>query len=186
MGGTIDRGTLDRLIALGRERGELTAEALQAALPVDTMDVDALDLVMLELEAAGISVEPDVLGPRADRPLPAAPELPPVDGGVSPPIVRAASERGATRMPRRRSQLRHNRFGTIDDPLGVTSLSDHRHLIQVGAVVGGAAGATPAAAEEAAAEAEEAANSTAAVVVEDRAVAEGAARASPSWWQAPQ
>lgn len=90
MWGTIDRGTLDRLIALGRERGELPAEALQAALPVDTMDVDALVLVMLELEAAGISVEPDVLGPRADRPLPAAPELPPVDGGVSPPIVRAA------------------------------------------------------------------------------------------------
>ncbi|MEE7482660.1 hypothetical protein MPAR168_18035 [Methylorubrum populi] len=71
MGGTIDRGTLDRLIALGRERGELTAEALQAALPVDSMDVDTLVLVMLELEAAGISVEPDVLGPRADRALPA-------------------------------------------------------------------------------------------------------------------
>jgi hypothetical protein len=64
-----------------------------------------------------------------------------------------------------------------------------RHLIQVaavvGAVVGEAAGATPAAEEEAAAEAEEAAKPTAAVVVVDRAVAEGAARASPCWWQAP-
>jgi len=42
MAGTIDRATLDRLIALGRERGELTASELQAALPVEALDVDAL------------------------------------------------------------------------------------------------------------------------------------------------
>jgi hypothetical protein len=66
MAGTIDRATLDRLIALGRVRGELTASEFQAALPVDTLDVDALVLVMLELEAAGISVEPDALGPRPE------------------------------------------------------------------------------------------------------------------------
>ncbi len=66
MAGTIDRATLDRLIALGRGRGELTASELQAALPVDTLDVDALVLVMLELEAAGVSVEPDAFGPRAE------------------------------------------------------------------------------------------------------------------------
>lgn len=89
MAGTIDRATLDRLITLGRERGELTAEEFQAALPVDSMDVDALVLVMLELEAAGVSVEPDVLDPRADRPLPAAPELPPVAGDVSLSAVKA-------------------------------------------------------------------------------------------------
>jgi hypothetical protein len=39
--GTIDRGTLDRLIALGRSRGELTAEELRAVLPVDTMPKSA-------------------------------------------------------------------------------------------------------------------------------------------------
>ncbi len=53
MAAPIDRATLDRLIALGRQRGELTASELQAALPVEALDVDALVLVMLELEAAG-------------------------------------------------------------------------------------------------------------------------------------
>lgn len=73
---SIDRATLDRLIALGRERGELTADDLQRALPIDTMDVDALVLVMLELDAAGVSVEPDAFGPRAERPALAVPDLP--------------------------------------------------------------------------------------------------------------
>ncbi|WP_342167163.1 RNA polymerase sigma factor region1.1 domain-containing protein [Methylobacterium sp. SD21] len=66
MAAPIDRATLDRLIALGRQRGELTASELQAALPVEALDVDALVLVMLELEAAGVSVEPDALGPRGE------------------------------------------------------------------------------------------------------------------------
>lgn len=69
MAGTIDRATLDRLIALGRERGGLTAAEFQAALPVDAMDVDALVLVMLELEEAGVSVEPDAFGPRSETGL---------------------------------------------------------------------------------------------------------------------
>ncbi len=90
MASTIDRGTLDRLIALGRERGELTAKELQAALPIGSMDVDSLVLVMLELEAAGINVEPDVFGPRADRPLPLAPKLPSASANVSPSFARAA------------------------------------------------------------------------------------------------
>ena len=73
MAALIDRATLDRLIALGRERGEITAGELQAALPVDALDVDALVLVMLELEAAGVTVEPDAVGPRAETDL--APRL---------------------------------------------------------------------------------------------------------------
>ncbi len=72
----IDRATLDRLIAIGRERGELTADDLQRVLPIDTMDVDALVLVMLELDAAGVSVEPDAFGPRGERPVTAVPDLP--------------------------------------------------------------------------------------------------------------
>lgn len=84
MMGAIDRGTLDRLIALGRSRGELTAEELRAVLPVDSMDVDALVLVMLELEEAGVSVEPEAFGPRADRPVPLAPDLPSSAGGARP------------------------------------------------------------------------------------------------------
>lgn len=70
MAGAIDRATLDRLIALGRERGELTASELQAALPVEALDVDALVLLMLELEDAGVSVEPDAFGPRTDAVVP--------------------------------------------------------------------------------------------------------------------
>ncbi|WP_419828368.1 RNA polymerase sigma factor region1.1 domain-containing protein [Methylobacterium sp.] len=86
---TIDRGTLDRLIALGRARGALTAIDLQAALPVDRMDVDALVLVMLELDAAGVSVEPEALGPPLDRAIPGSVILPEQQPGTPPPVLPA-------------------------------------------------------------------------------------------------
>ncbi|SDN70423.1 Sigma-70 factor, region 1.1 [Methylobacterium phyllostachyos] len=86
MSQTIDRGTLDRLIARGRDRGELSAEELRAALPVERMEVDDLVLVMLELEEAGISVEPEAFGPPADKPLTTGLTLPPRDPGPVPPI----------------------------------------------------------------------------------------------------
>ncbi|MHB2207945.1 RNA polymerase sigma factor region1.1 domain-containing protein [Methylobacterium sp. CM6257] len=89
MSQTIDRGTLDRLIALGRSRGELTVDDLRAALPVERMDVDALVLVMLELEAAGVSVEPEAFGPPTDRSVPSPAILPARDPGSVPPIRRA-------------------------------------------------------------------------------------------------
>ncbi|MBE7249590.1 MAG: RNA polymerase sigma factor region1.1 domain-containing protein [Actinomycetospora chiangmaiensis] len=98
MSQTIDRGTLDRLIARGRARGELSAEDLRAALPVEQMDVDALVLVMLELEAAGVSVEPDAFGPPAERPLPGSPVLPARDPGPVPP-ARHADSAGAAATP---------------------------------------------------------------------------------------
>lgn len=84
----LDRGTLDRLVALGRDRGLLTADDLRAALPVERMDVDALVLVMLELEAAGVSVEPEAFGHPTDRPVPASVTLPAPGSGTPP--VRAA------------------------------------------------------------------------------------------------
>ena len=87
----IDRGTLDRLIALGRARGELTAADLRAALPVDRMEVDALVLVMLELEAAGVSVEPDAYGPPTDRPAPGPARLPEGNPGMPQPVRPAAA-----------------------------------------------------------------------------------------------
>ncbi|SFM23827.1 RNA polymerase sigma factor region1.1 domain-containing protein [Methylobacterium pseudosasicola] len=89
MAQTIDRGTLDRLIALGRARGELTAQDLQAALPVDRMDVDALVLVMLELDAAGVSVEPEAFGPPVDRPVPGSVTLPEHRSETPPPVLPA-------------------------------------------------------------------------------------------------
>lgn len=88
MSETIDRGTLDRLIALGRNRGELSADELRAALPVERMEVDDLVLVMLELEAAGISVEPEAFGPPADRPVSTALTLPARDPGAPSPVRR--------------------------------------------------------------------------------------------------
>ncbi|MDH3032396.1 RNA polymerase sigma factor region1.1 domain-containing protein [Methylobacterium fujisawaense] len=80
----LDRGTLDRLIALGRSRGAITADDLHTALPVERMDVDALVLVMLELEAAGVSVEPEAVGPPANRPVSTAVELPAPKPGTPP------------------------------------------------------------------------------------------------------
>lgn len=86
MASTIDRATLDRLIALGRQRGELTAGELQAALPVEALDVDALVLVMLELEEAGVSVEPDAFGPRGETVAAPRFTLPAPAPGVPPAL----------------------------------------------------------------------------------------------------
>lgn len=86
MAATIDRATLDRLIALGRERGELTASELQAALPVEALDVEALVLVMLELEAAGVSVEPDAFGPRGETVAAPRFTLPAPEAGIPPAL----------------------------------------------------------------------------------------------------
>ena len=94
MTGTLDRATLDRLIALGRQRGELTASELQAALPVEALDVDALVLVMLELEEAGVSVEPDAFGPRAEAVAPPAFTLSTPEPGLPPALDRAARGEG--------------------------------------------------------------------------------------------
>lgn len=91
----IDRATLDRLIAMGRERGELTADDLQRVLPIDAMDVDALVLVMLELDAAGVSVEPDAFGPRGERLVTAVPDLPAPERGAAVTPVPVGTPDGA-------------------------------------------------------------------------------------------
>ncbi|MCJ2101284.1 RNA polymerase sigma factor region1.1 domain-containing protein [Methylobacterium sp. E-046] len=98
MSQTIDRGTLDRLIALGRARGGLSADDLRAALPVEQMDVDALVLVMLELETAGVSVEPDAFGPPVERPVAPSLVLPAPESEPAPP-VRPADGGGAVTAP---------------------------------------------------------------------------------------
>ena len=98
MSQTIDRGTLDRLIALGHAQGELSVDDLRAALPVEHMDVDALVLVMLELEAAGVSVEPDAFGPPVERPVTVPPALPAREAGAAHP-ARHADSAGAAARP---------------------------------------------------------------------------------------
>ena len=99
MSQTIDRGTLDRLIALGRAWGELSADDLRAALPVAHMDVDALVLVMLELEEAGVSVEPDAFGPPMERPVSMSPALPVREAGPAHPVRHANSVGAAIGPP---------------------------------------------------------------------------------------
>ncbi|RUP11555.1 MAG: hypothetical protein EKK43_25835 [Methylobacterium sp.] len=95
----LDRGTLDRLIALGRSRGAITADDLRTALPVERMGVDALVLVMLELEAAGVSVEPEAVGPPANRPVSTAVELPAPKPGTPPDRATEAGYAAAFAAP---------------------------------------------------------------------------------------
>ncbi len=119
MQAAFDRTTLDRLIALGRSRGGLTPDDLRQALPVDRMSAEDIALVLIELEEAGIPVDPDeillrgggtplpagaVRLPEPPAPGPAAPvpEPPPAadrgrDGGRPGPSVGAARPGGAHR-----------------------------------------------------------------------------------------
>lgn len=55
----IDSDTLARLVALGRRKGHLTNQDLEAALPVDIMSPEDIALVVVHLEEAGVSVDLD-------------------------------------------------------------------------------------------------------------------------------
>ncbi|QRE74250.1 RNA polymerase sigma factor region1.1 domain-containing protein [Methylobacterium aquaticum] len=107
MQAAFDRTTLDRLIALGKSRGGLTPDDLRRALPVDRMSAEDIALVLIELEEAGISVDPDEIVMTSGRPLPpagavrlpepGAPEAAPPAAApttaspvASPPEIRAA------------------------------------------------------------------------------------------------
>lgn len=87
----VARGELDRLIALGRQKGELSPADLQAVLPIHGMSAEAIAQVVLDLDAAGIPVElEDLLPGRAHPdgiapvPLAPAPGLPSLDGASEP------------------------------------------------------------------------------------------------------
>jgi len=55
----LDRRTLDDLVALGRAKGHLTTDDLQAALPTQAMAAEDIALIVVHLEDAGIAVELD-------------------------------------------------------------------------------------------------------------------------------
>lgn len=55
----IDSGTLARLVALGRRKGHLTNQDLEAVLPVSAMSAEDIALVVVHLEDAGVPVELD-------------------------------------------------------------------------------------------------------------------------------
>lgn len=94
------RRDLDRLIALGRQRGELTPADLQAALPIQSMSAEAIAQVVLDLDAAGIAVELEDLVPGLAHPGGIAPvPLAPAPGPASP-AVPASSPRVSGAKPR--------------------------------------------------------------------------------------
>ena len=100
----IDRNTLEGLIALGRQRGGLTNQDLQAALPVGTMSAEDIALIVLQLEEAGVPVEPDesLLQPRpgaaAPRPLPSAEILPFPKRPATLPKPRSRADSSVSRL----------------------------------------------------------------------------------------
>jgi hypothetical protein len=59
MHASINRATLDRLVALGRSRGMLTVQDLKDHLPIEALSADTIALVVAHLEDAGIAVELD-------------------------------------------------------------------------------------------------------------------------------
>jgi hypothetical protein len=55
----LDSNTLDRLIALGRQQGQLTTRDLETNLPIQSMSAEDIALIVVHLEEAGIPVELD-------------------------------------------------------------------------------------------------------------------------------
>ena len=53
----LDTNTLDRLVDLGRKRGQLTTADLRTTLPIETMSAEDIALIVLHLEETGIAVE---------------------------------------------------------------------------------------------------------------------------------
>ncbi|KQP38287.1 hypothetical protein ASF49_04555 [Methylobacterium sp. Leaf104] len=96
------RQDLARLIALGRQKGELSPADLQAALPIQSMSAEAIAQVVLDLDAAGIAVElEDLLPGRAHPdgiapvPIAPAPGLPSHDAASVAPRPVPPPARGA-------------------------------------------------------------------------------------------
>ncbi|SFU41626.1 Sigma-70 factor, region 1.1 [Methylobacterium sp. 174MFSha1.1] len=102
MQAAFDRATLDRLVALGRSQGGLGPDDLRRALPVDRMSAEDIAMVLIELEEAGISVDPDDSLLSSGRPLPPAgtvrlPE--PATGAPPPPAPDTPSAATAAPAP---------------------------------------------------------------------------------------
>jgi hypothetical protein len=93
-----DSNTLDRLIALGRERGHLTNQDLEANLPIASMSAEEIALIVVHLEETGVPVELDdsLLSPNAKvSPAPAK----------SAEIIPFPDRAAAARMKRRTAPL---------------------------------------------------------------------------------
>jgi Sigma-70 factor, region 1.1 len=67
----LDSNTLDRLITLGRQQGQLTTLDLETNLPIHSMSAEDIALIVVHLEEAGVPVELDA-SLMAPNPKPAA------------------------------------------------------------------------------------------------------------------
>lgn len=125
MAAGIDTDTLQRLIDLGKRKGQLSTEDLFAGLPVDSMSAEDIAMVVLEIEEAGVPVEPDdtlltrscqaEMRPMAE-PAPLLPSLPqpadprkPVDHTATAHVATAPAELSATAAADDRESPRINR-----------------------------------------------------------------------------
>ncbi len=53
----LDSNTLDRLISLGRQQGQLTTHDLEANLPIHSMSAEEIARIVVHLEESGVPVE---------------------------------------------------------------------------------------------------------------------------------
>jgi hypothetical protein len=94
----LDSNTLDRLIALGRQQGQLTTLDLETNLPIHSMSAEEIALIVVHIEEAGVPVElEDSL--MAPQPKPTA--APAKSAEIIPFPDRAA----ASRMKKRTASL---------------------------------------------------------------------------------
>lgn len=95
----LDRDMLDRLVARGRERGQLTTADLRANLPVEAMSIEAIALVVAHLEESGIPVEVEDSLLRKNH----APRKTRGEGAQIIPFPKAAQRRESTQRQTARS-----------------------------------------------------------------------------------
>jgi hypothetical protein len=94
----LDSNTLDRLISLGRERGQLTIQDLETNLPIHSMSTDEIALIVVHLEEAGVPVE-------LDESLLTANPKPPQAPARSAEIIPFPDRAAAARMKKRAAPL---------------------------------------------------------------------------------
>jgi hypothetical protein len=94
----LDSNTLDRLISLGREQGQLTIQDLETNLPIHSMNTEEIALIVVHLEEAGVPVELDDSLLTSNLRAPQAPSR-------SAEIIPFPDRAAAARMKRRPAPL---------------------------------------------------------------------------------
>lgn len=115
----LDSNTLDRLIALGRQQGQLTTLDLESNLPIQCMSAEDIALIVVHLEEAGIPVELDdslmAPGPRPVKaPARSAEIIPFPDGAAAarmkkrtPPLQKASPAQAAPAFVQQEKRAAH-------------------------------------------------------------------------------